>query len=148
MSTTIAVASPTVGFPVVDKDKFLAVISNRDLNVVTIFSVVGLVMAILFAVYLGPPDDPAALLSQTSKASQINVAQNSLVGLASASLVKGNADRTEIASVKTPVQPVLDADSVALADYQPLMATGLDLNGPPKRFSTKEILGNIEIPGF
>jgi hypothetical protein len=149
MPTTIAVASPTVGFPVIAiNDKFLAVISNRELTVVTFFSVVGLVMAILLAVYLGPPDDPAALLIQTSKAPQINVAQNSLVGLASMSAGKGDADRTEIASIRTPLQPVPDAVGVALADYQPLMATGLDLNGPPKRFSAKELLRNVEIPGF
>ena len=145
MSTTIAVASPTVEIPVISvKDEFLAVISNRDLTVVTIFSVVGLVMAILFAVYLGPPDDSATLLIQTSSASQVNVAQASL-GLAGTFAGKGDAERTEIASVKTPLQPVLDADGVALADYQPLMATGLDLNGPPRRFSAKEIMRNVEI---
>jgi hypothetical protein len=148
MPTTIAVASPTVAFPVMGvEDKFLAVLSNRDLNVVTFFSVVGLVMTILFAVYLGPPDDPAALVIQTSNASQINVAQNSL-GLVSTPAGMGDAERTEVASVKTPLQPVPDADGIALADYQPLMATGLDLNGPPKRFLAKELLRNLEIPGF
>ena len=82
MSTTIAVDSPTFASPSMGaEDKFLAVIGNRDLNVITIFSVVGFVMTILFAVYLGSPDEPATLLSQTSNASQINVAQNSL-GLA------------------------------------------------------------------
>jgi hypothetical protein len=116
--------------------------SYRELNVVTFFSVVGLVMTILFAVYLGRPDDPATLLIQTSNASQINVAQNRL-GLAG-----GYAEQTKVASVKTPLQPVPDADGVALADYQPLMATGLDLNGPPRRFSAKEIMRNTEIPGF
>jgi hypothetical protein len=149
MPTTIAVASPTIASPIMGiEDKFLAVISNRELTVVTFFSVVGLVMSIFAAVYLGPPDDPAALLIQTSKAFQINVAQNSLVGLAGTSAGNGYADRTEVASVKTPLQPVSDADGVALADYQPLMATGLDLNGPPKRFSAKELLRNVEIPGF
>jgi hypothetical protein len=148
MPTTIAIASPTVAFPVLGvADKFLAVLSNRDLNVITFFSVVGLVMTILFAVYLGPQDDPAALLIQTSNASQINVAQNSL-GLAGTSAGKGDAERTEVASVNTPLQPVPDADGVALADYQPLMATGLDLNGLPRRFSAKEIMRNLEIPGF
>jgi hypothetical protein len=129
------------------EDKFLAVISNRDVNVITFFSVVGFVMTILFAVYLGPQDDPAALLIQTSNASQINVAQNSL-GLARTSAGNGYAEQTKLASVKTPLQPVPDADGVALADYQPLMATGLDLNGPPGRFSAREIMRNIEIPGF
>ena len=148
MSTAIAVASPTVASSVMDvKDKFFAVISNRDLNVVTFFSVLGLVMTILFAVYLGPSDDPAALLIQTSNASQINFAQNSL-GLAGTFASKGDAERRKVASVTAPLQPVPDADGVALADYQPLMATGLDLNGPPKRFSAKEILKNLEIPGF
>jgi hypothetical protein len=144
MSTAIAVASPTVASSVMGvEDKFLAVISNRDVNVVTFFSVFGLVMTILFAVYLGPPDDPAALLIQTSNASQINVAQNSL-GLAG----NGYAEQKNVATVKTPLQPVPDADGVALADYQPLMATGLDLNGPPKRFSAKELLRSVEIPQY
>jgi hypothetical protein len=129
------------------EDKFLAVLSNRDLNVVTFFSVLGLVMTILFVVYLGPPDDPAALLIQTSNASQINVAQNSL-GLAGTSAGNGYPERTKVASVKTPLLAIPDADGVALADYQPLMATGLDLNGPPRQFSAKEILRNLEIPGF
>ena len=94
MSTAIAVASPTVVSSVMGvEDKFLAVISNRDVNVVTFFSVFGLVMTILFAVYLGPPDDPAALLIQTSNASQINVAQNSL-GLAGTFAGKGDAERS------------------------------------------------------
>jgi hypothetical protein len=144
----MAVTSPSVVSAATGvRDKFLAVLSNRDLNVITFFSVVGLVMTILFAVYLGPPDDPAVLIIQTSNASQINVAQNSL-GLAGTSAGKGDAERTEIASVKTPLQPDSDADSVALADYQPLMATGLDLNGPPRRFSAKEIMRNVEMPGF
>jgi hypothetical protein len=148
MPTTIAVASPTVPSSLMGvEDKFLALISNRDLNVITFFSVVGLVLTILLAVYLGPQDDPAALLIQTSNASQINVAQNSL-GLAGMSAGKGDAERTEVASVKTPLQSVPDADGVALADYQPVMATGLDLNGPPRRFSAKEIMQNIETPGF
>jgi hypothetical protein len=137
MSTAIAVASPTVASSVMGvEDKFLAVISNRDVNVVTFFSVFGLVMTILFAVYLGPPDDPAA-----------NVAQDSL-GLAGTFAGKGDAERTEVASVTAPLQPVPDADGVALADYQPLMATGLDLNGPPKRFSAKELLRSVEIPQY
>jgi hypothetical protein len=148
MPTTIAVASPTVAFPFMGvEDKFLAVLSNRDLNVITFFSVVGLVMTILFAVYLAPQDDPAALLIQTSNASQINVAQSSL-GLAGTSAGKVDAERTEVASVKTPLQPVPDADGIALADYQPLMATGLGLNGLTRRFSAKEIMRNVEIPGF
>jgi hypothetical protein len=134
MSTPIAVASPTIASPITGiEDAFLAVTGNRDLNVITIFSVVGFVMAILFAVCLGSQDDPAILLIQTSNASQVNVAQASL-GLAGTFAGKGDAERTEIASVKTPLQPVLDEDGVALADYQPLMATGLDLNGPPSRF--------------
>jgi hypothetical protein len=144
MSTAIAVASPTFASSVMGvEDKFLAVISNRDLNVVTFFSVFGLVMTILFAVYLGPSDDPAAL--QTSNASQINVAQNSL-GLAGTFAGKSDAERREVAGVTAPLQPVADpdADSVALADYQPLMATGLDLNGPPRRFSAKELMRNVE----
>jgi hypothetical protein len=142
MSTAIAVASPTVSSSAMDvEEKFFAVISNRDLNVVTFFSVFGLVMTILFAVYLGPPDDPTALLIQASNASQINIAQNSL-GLAGTFAGKGDA------SVTAPLQTVPDADGVALADYQPLMATGLDLKGPPRRFSAKVIMRNLEIPGF
>jgi hypothetical protein len=91
MPTTIAVASPTVAFPVMGvEDKFLAAISNRDLIVVTIFSLVGLLMAILFAVYLGLLDDRAALLIQTSKAS--------------------------VTSAVTPRRPTPNADGVALAD--------------------------------
>jgi hypothetical protein len=148
MPTTIAVASPTVASPFMGvEDKFLTVISNRDLNITTFFSVIGLVLTILFAVHLGPQDESAALLIQTSNASQINVAQNSL-GLAGTPAGKGDAGRTEVASVKTPLQPVPDADGVALADYRPLMATGLDLNGPPRRFSAKEIMRNVETPGF
>ena len=145
MSTTFAVASPTIASPIPDiGDAFLAAIGNRDLNAITIFSVVGLVMTILFAVYLGSQDDPAALLIQTSNASQINIAQNSL-GLAGTFVGKGDAERAEVASVTAPLQPVPDTDGVALADYQPLMATGLDLNGPPRRFSAKEIMRNVEI---
>jgi hypothetical protein len=148
MSITIAATSPSVMSPTTGvRDKFLAVIGNRDLNVITLFSVVGFVMTILFAAYLGSPDDPAALLIQTSNASQINVAQNSL-GLAGTSVGRGDAEQTEVATVKTPLQPVPDADGVALADYQPLMATGLDLNGPPKRFSAKELLRSVEIPQY
>jgi hypothetical protein len=81
------------------------------------------------------------------EASQVKVAKNNL-GLAVASSDKGNADRMEVASVKTPLRPVPDAGGVERADDQPLMATGLDLNGPPKRFSANEILGNLETPGF
>jgi hypothetical protein len=149
MSTAIAVASPTVASSVMGvEDKFLAVISNRDVNVVTFFSVFGLVMTILFAVYLGPPDDPAALLIQTSNASQINVAQASL-GLAGTFAGKSDAEQTKVATVKSsPLQLDPDADGVALADYEPLMTTGLDLNGPSRRFSAKEIMRNTEIPGF
>jgi hypothetical protein len=81
------------------------------------------------------------------KASQIKVAQSNL-GAAVAYSDKGSADRTEIASVKTPLRPVSGADGVERVDDQPLMATGLDLNGPPKRFSAKEMLENQETPGF
>jgi hypothetical protein len=81
------------------------------------------------------------------KASQVKVVRNNL-DLAVASSDKGNADRTEVASVKTPLRPVPDVGGVERADDQPLMATGLDLKGPPKRFPAKEILGNLEIPGF
>ena len=88
-----------------------------------------------------------ALLTQTSNASQINIAPNSL-GLAGTFAGKGDAERRETASVTAPLQTVHDADGVTLADYQPLMATGLYLNGPPRRFSAKEIMRNIEIPGF
>jgi hypothetical protein len=148
MPTSIDVASPTFASPVMGaEDKFLAVIGYRDLNVITIFSVVGFVMTMLYAVYLGPPDDPATLLIQTSNASQINVAQNSL-GLAGTYVGKGDAERTEVASVKTSLQPVPDAGGVSLANYQPLVATGLDLNGPPKRFSARELLQTVEIPQF
>jgi hypothetical protein len=73
------------------------------------------------------------------------VAQNNL-GVAIASPDKGSADRTEIASVNTPLRPVSGADGVERVDDLPLM--GLDLNGPPKRFSAKEMLENLEIPGF
>ena len=147
MPTSIAVASPTIASPITGiEDTFLAVISNRDLNAITLLSVIGFVVTIFLTIYLGSPDDPA-LLIQTSNASQINVAQNHL-GLAGTSAGNGYAEQTKVASVKTPLQPVPDADGVALADYQPLMATGLYLNGPPRRFSAKEIMRNIEIPGF
>ena len=73
------------------------------------------------------------------KASQVKVVQNDL-GLDVASSDKGNADRT--------VRPVPDAGGVERADDQPLMATGLDLNGPPKRFSAKELLRSVEIPQY
>ena len=149
MSTTIAVPSPSVVSAATDVwDELLAVISNGNLIVVTVFSTVGLLVTILFAIYIGPVNDPAALLTQTSKASRINVAQNKLVWLVSTSAGEGDTNRTKIASVKTPLQPDPDADGVALADYQPPMATGLDLNGPPKRFSAKELLRTVEIPGF
>jgi hypothetical protein len=98
---------------------------------------VALVIGIGAKQYLFPP----------VKASQVKVAQNNL-GLAVASSDKGNADRTEVASVKAPLRPVPDAGGAERANDQPLMATGLDLNGPPKRFPVKEILGNLEIPGF
>jgi hypothetical protein len=149
MPTTIAVASPTtIASPIRGmEDAFLAAIGNRDLYVITLLSVIGFVVTIFLTVYLGSQDDPAALLIQTSNASQINVAQASL-GLAGTFAGKGDAEQTKVASVKSPPQPVPDADGVALADYQPLMATGLDLNGPAKRFSAKEIMRNIEIPGF
>jgi hypothetical protein len=81
------------------------------------------------------------------KASEIKVAHSNL-GLAIASPDKGSAERTEIASVKTPPLPVSGADGVERVDDRPLMATGLDLNGPPKRFSAKEMLENQEIPRF
>lgn len=81
------------------------------------------------------------------KAFQVKVSQSNLV-LVSAPSDKGNADRAEVASIKIPPRPVPDAGGDERARDQPLMATGLDLNGPPKRFSAKEILGNIEIPGF
>ena len=148
MPTTMAVASPTIESPITGiEDAFLAVIGNRDLNVITLFSVFGFVMTILFAVYLGSQEDPAALLSQTSNGSQINVAQASL-GLAGTFAGKGDAEQTRVATVKSTLQPDPDADGVALADYEPLMATGLELNGPPRRFSAKEIMRNTEIPGF
>jgi len=103
--------------------------------------VVALVAALAISIgakqYLFPP----------IKASQIKVAQSNL-GLAIASPDKGNADRTEVASVKTPLLPVSGADGVERMDDQPLMATGLDLNGPPKRFSANEMLENLEMPGF
>lgn len=81
------------------------------------------------------------------KASQIKVAQGNM-GVAIAYPDKRNADRTEVASLKTFQRPVSDAESVERADDRPLMATGLDLNGPPKRFSSKEMLENLETPGF
>jgi hypothetical protein len=97
-----------------------------------ILGVAGIVAALLIGVgatqYLFPP----------TKASQVTVAQNNLA----------IASRGEVASVKTPLRPVPDADGVDRADDQPLMATGLDLNGSPKRFSAKEILANLEVPGF
>ena len=148
MPTTFAVASPTIESPITGiEDAFLAVIGNRDLNVITLFSVFGFVMTILFAVYLGSQDDSATLLIQTSNASQVNVAQASL-GLAGTFAGKGDAEQTKVATVKSALQPDPDADGVALADYEPLMATGLDLNGLPRRFSAKEIMRNTEIPGF
>jgi hypothetical protein len=148
MPTTIAVASPTIASPIGGmEDAFLAAIGNRDLYVITLFSVIGFVVTIFLTVYLGSRDDLAALLIQTSNASQINVAQASL-GLAGMFAGKGDPEQTKVASVKSPLQPVPDADGVALADYQPLMATGLYLNGPPRRFSAKGIMRNIEIPGF
>jgi hypothetical protein len=102
--------------------------------------VIGLVAALAIGIgakqYLFPP----------IKASQIKVAQSNL-GLALAP-DNGNSDRTEVASVKTLLRPVSDAESVKRANDQPLMATGLDLNGPPKRFSTKEMVENLQIPGF
>jgi hypothetical protein len=53
MPTAIAVASPAVVSPSMGiRDKFLAGVSNRDLIVVGIFATVGLLLAILFAVYL------------------------------------------------------------------------------------------------
>ena len=147
MSITIAATSPSVVSQTTGiRDKFLAVIGNRDLNVITLLSVIGFVVTIFLTIYLGSPDDPA-LLIQTSNASQINVAQNHL-GLAGTSAGNGYAEQTKVASVKTPLQPVPDADGVALADYQPLMATGLYLNGPPRRFSAKELLRSVEIPQY
>jgi hypothetical protein len=80
--------------------------------------------------------------------SQVNVAQNNNIGAAIAYSDKDSADRTKIASVKTPLRPVSGADGLERVDDQPLMATGLDLNGPPKRFSAKEMLENLETPGF
>jgi hypothetical protein len=137
MPTTIAVASPTtIASPIRGiEDAFLPAIGNRDLNVITLFSVIGFVVTIFLTII------------QTSNASEINVAQNSL-GLAGTSAGNGYAEQTKVATVKTPLQPVPAADGVALADYQPLMATGLDLNGPPKRFSAKELLRSVEIPQY
>ena len=86
-------------------------------------------------------------LLQASSASQINVAQNRL-GLAGTSAGNGYAEQTKVASVKTPLEPVPDTGGVALADYQPLMATGLYLNGPPRRFSAKEITAKYRNPEF
>src|SRR5580704_15325574 len=80
------------------------------------------------------------------KASQVKVAQIDLA-VAIAFLHKG-ADRTKIASVKAPLRPVSSADGLERVYDQPLMATGLDLNGLPKRFSAKELLENLETPGF
>jgi hypothetical protein len=108
---------------------------------VRVHHVIALVAALVIGIgarqYLFPP----------IKASQVKVVQNNL-GFAIVSPDRGNAGRTEVASVKTPRRPVSDADGVERADDQPLMATGLDLNGPPKRFSAKEILEKLEIPGF
>jgi len=152
MSTT-AVVSPAVASvsPAANImsiwDNVHAVAHNLEFIAVTIFSAVGLLVTILFAVYLGPLDDPAALLNQVTRASQTKVTQNYSV-LASASPGKGNADRTDVVSAVTPLQSVPDADSVDLADDQPLMATGLDLNGPPKRFPAKETPGQLEMRAF
>jgi hypothetical protein len=55
MSKTIAVASPAIAVdsPAIGmRDKILAVISNRNLIAVTIFSTVGLLLAILLTIYL------------------------------------------------------------------------------------------------
>jgi hypothetical protein len=81
------------------------------------------------------------------QAPQVKVAQNNL-GVAIASPDKGSADRTEITSTITPLRPVLGAEGVERVNDQPLMATGLNLEGPPKRFSAKEMLDNLETPGF
>jgi hypothetical protein len=103
--------------------------------------VIALVAALVIGIgakqYLFPP----------MRASQVKVAQSNL-GLAIASPDRDNTDRKEVTGVKTPLRPISDTDGLERADVQPLMATGLDLNGPPKRFSAKEILGNLEIPGF
>jgi hypothetical protein len=143
MSTTSAVASPNVGSAVTGmQDKLIAVIGNGDLVAVTILSTVGLLMTIFLAVYLGPLDDPTVLPLQISEASQIKIVQSI------ASSDEGNADRMDVGSIKTSLRPVPDADGAERADDQPLMATGLDLKGPPKRFSAKEALENIEVQGF
>ena len=52
-------------------------------------------------------------------------------GLAIASPDKGIADRAATVSVKIPLRPVSGADGVERVDDRPLMATGLDLKGPP-----------------
>jgi hypothetical protein len=55
MPTTIPVALPAVAvdYPTIDiRDKILAVVGNRDLIVVSIFSTVGLLLSILFAAYI------------------------------------------------------------------------------------------------
>jgi hypothetical protein len=49
MPTTIAVASPTIASPIGGmEDAFLAAIGNRDLYVITLFSVIGFVVTIFF----------------------------------------------------------------------------------------------------
>jgi hypothetical protein len=101
----------------------------------------GIVLALVCVVALA-----LVLASTKIKASQVNVAQNN-IDAAVAYSDKGSADRTKIASVKT-LRPVSGADGLERVDDQPLMATGLDLNGPPKRFSAKEMLENLETPGF
>ena len=98
----------------------------------------GFVLALVCVIALA-----LVLASAKIKASQVDV-----IRAAIASSDKGRADRMEIAGVKTPLRPVSGADGVERVDDQPLMATGFDLNGPPKRFSAKEILGNLETPGF
>jgi hypothetical protein len=74
--------------------------------------VVALVAALAIGIgakqYLFPP----------IKASQIKVAQSNL-GLAIAPPDSGNSDRMEIASVKTLLRPVSDAESVERANDQP-----------------------------
>ena len=49
MPTTIGVGSPTIASPITGiGDTFFAAIGNRDLNVITLFSVFGFVVTILF----------------------------------------------------------------------------------------------------
>jgi hypothetical protein len=151
--STIAVASPAVAavFPAANTmnmwDKVYAVAHNLDFIAVTIFATIGFSLTIILTVYLGPQDDPAALHIQVSEASQIKVAQiNS--GRGSASPAESNADRTDVTSAVAPPQQVSDAASVELVDDQPLLATGLDLNGPPKRFPAKETPGQLEMRAF